>query len=123
MKTSILIVDDEKSIREGLAKYLSHDYTTYYVSNGKEALEFLSENHTVDIVLSDIKMPEIEGIELLEKIKSEHMDIKVIFITAFYTIESSISAMKKGAYNCLSKPIDFIKLETILKNAVTNRFC
>jgi DNA-binding NtrC family response regulator len=84
---------------------------------------FLSENHTVDIVLSDIKMPEIEGIELLEKIKSEHMDIKVIFITAFYTIESSISAMKKGAYNCLSKPIDFIKLETILKNAVTNRFC
>jgi two-component system response regulator PilR (NtrC family) len=121
MKPSILIVDDEKATREGLSRYLSHEYRTLKASNGKEAVELLRKNHSIDIVLSDIRMPQMDGMELLERIHEENPEIIVIFITAFYSIESAIKAIQKGAYNYLNKPIDLDKLDVIIKNAINNK--
>jgi len=118
MKPSILIVDDEILIRDSLARLLSPDYTIYQASNGREAMQMLRENKGIELVLSDMKMPEMDGIELLEKIRSKHSDVTVILMTAFSSIESVTDAKKKGAYDCLPKPIDLNKLETTIKSAL-----
>lgn len=118
MKHSILIVDDEKDNREGLKRFLSHNYIAYEASNGKEAIEILRENSNIEVILSDIRMPEMEGIEMLEKIRGENNNIIVIFITALFSIESAVDAMRKGAYDYLTKPVDLNKLEITIKNAL-----
>jgi DNA-binding NtrC family response regulator len=118
---SILIVDDEKAVRENLAKYLSSDYVTYSASNGKEAIKLIAENSDIEVVLSDMKMPGMDGIELLEKIQNTEKDIITIFVTGFSTIESAVTAMRKGAYDYLTKPIDLNKLEITLKNALEHK--
>jgi YesN/AraC family two-component response regulator len=66
--TSILIVEDEKIVREGLARALSRTYKTYQASNGNEAMEVLNENSSIKVIVSDLKMPEVDGFEMLEKI-------------------------------------------------------
>ena len=121
MKHSILIVDDERSVRENLAKYLSSDYIAYTASNGHEALQRVAENSDIEVILSDMKMPEMDGIELLEKIAADNKDIVVILITGFSTIESAVDAMRRGAYDYLTKPIDLNKLEITIKNAIENK--
>ncbi|MBI5666276.1 MAG: sigma-54-dependent Fis family transcriptional regulator [Nitrospirae bacterium] len=121
MKPSILIVDDEKSIRDNLAKYLSGDYTTYTAANGREAVRELTENSDIEVVLSDMKMPVMDGLELLQKVREDNRDVVVILITGFSTIESAVDAMRRGAYDYLTKPIDLNKLEITLKNAIENK--
>ncbi len=121
MKHSILIFDDDKSIRENLAKYLSAEYVTYMASNGHEALRQINENPDIEVILSDMKMPEMDGIELLEKIQADKKDIVTMFVTGFSTIESAVNAMRKGAYDYLTKPIDLNKLEITIKNAIENK--
>jgi DNA-binding NtrC family response regulator len=121
MKPSILIVDDEKSIRDNLAKYLSMEYTAYTAANGKEALRELADNSDIEVVLSDMKMPGMDGLELLEKVREDNIDVVVILITGFSTIESAVDAMRRGAYDYLTKPIDLNKLEITLKNAIENK--
>jgi len=121
MKPSILIVDDEKSIRDNLAKYLSADYTTYTAANGRDAVKILSENSDIEVVLSDMKMPGMDGLELLEKLHENNKDVIVILITGFSTIESAVDAMRRGAYDYLTKPIDLNKLEITIKNAIENK--
>jgi DNA-binding NtrC family response regulator len=117
MKHSILIVDDESCIREGMKCFLSQNYTTHEASNGKEAIEILRENPDIEVILSDITMPEMEGIEMLEKIRAENNNTIVIFLTAIFSIESRVDAMRKGAYDYLTKPVDLNKLEITIKNA------
>jgi DNA-binding NtrC family response regulator len=121
MKNTVLIVDDEKTTRVGLSKVLSDNYRTFQATNGKEALKVLGTNRDIDVVLSDIKMPEIEGIELLEKIKADDREVIVIFMSAFSSIENAVEAMRKGAYDYLTKPIDLNKLEITLKNAIEHK--
>ena len=121
MKPLILIVDDERSAREGLARYLSSDYIIYQASNGLEAIKQLHERSDIKVVLSDIMMPEMDGFELLEKICTEKKDVIVIFMTAYFTIENKDDAMQKGAYDYLTKPLDLNKLETTIKNAIKNK--
>jgi DNA-binding NtrC family response regulator len=121
MKRSILIVDDERTTRVGLSKILSHNYRTYLASNGREAINLLRSHSDIDIVLSDIRMPEMEGIELLEKIRADNNDVVVIFISAYSTVENAVEAMKKGAYDYLTKPLDLNKLEITLKNAIEHK--
>jgi two-component system response regulator AtoC len=118
---ALLIVDDEKAIRENLAKYLSSDYVTYIASNGLEAIKLIDENSDIEVVLSDMKMPEMDGLELLEKIQNNGKDMITIFVTGFSTIESAVNAMRKGAYDYLTKPIDLNKLEITLKNAIAHK--
>jgi DNA-binding NtrC family response regulator len=121
MKPSILIVDDEKSVRDNLAKYLSSDYIAYTAANGQEAIRKLAENSDIEVVLSDMKMPEMDGLELLEKVQGDSRDLVVILITGFSTIESAVDAMRRGAYDYLTKPIDLNKLEITIKNAIENK--
>jgi len=121
MKPSILIVDDEKSIRDNLAKYLSVDFTTYTAANGRDAVRMLAETSDIEVVLSDMKMPGMDGIELLEKVSEDNKDVVVILITGYSTIESAVDAMRGGAYDYLTKPVDLNKLEITIKNAIENR--
>ncbi|MBI4682080.1 MAG: sigma-54-dependent Fis family transcriptional regulator [Nitrospirae bacterium] len=121
MKSSILIVDDDKTIREQLAEYLSNDYVTYTASNGHEAVRNINENSDIEIVLSDLKMPGMDGIELLKKIQDINRDIVTIFMTGYSTIESAVEAMRRGAYDYLTKPLDLDKLEITIKNAIDNK--
>ena len=121
MKTSILIVDDERAVRENLARYLSEEYIVYTASNGLEALNKINENSDIEVLLSDLKMPEMDGLELLEKIQSGSNELITIFVTGFSTIESAVNAMRQGAYDYLTKPIDLNKLQITLKNAIEHK--
>lgn len=121
MKPSILIVDDEKSVRENLAQYLSDEYVTYTAANGQEAIRKVNDNSDIEVLLSDMKMPGMDGLELMQKLHADNNDIVTIFITGFSTIESAVDAMRKGAYDYLTKPVDLNKLEITIKNAIENK--
>ena len=114
MKPSVLIVDDEQVICEGLARLLADDYTTYKAFNGREAINIV-RNSNIDIMLCDIKMPEMSGTEMIEKIRSENKDICMIVITAAPP-QQVCDAMKKGANNFMTKPLDLHQLKTIMSN-------
>ena len=112
-KKKILVVDDEQDVRETLESVLSKlDYDPIVAPGGKEALELIKKNN-VDIVLSDLYMPEMDGIELLKRVKTENRNIVFLMITAHPTIETAVDAIKKGAYDYLTKPfhIDEVKMK------------
>ena len=111
----ILIVDDEKNIRKMLSEMLSGEgYFVTEASGGREALKALAERD-FDIVLSDLIMPKMDGIKLLEKIKQSYPDIAVIILTGYGTTETAVKAMKIGAYDYLQKPVDFHQLKLMIK--------
>ena len=117
----ILIIDDEKNIREGLAESLNEkDYKVYQAKSSREALSYLNKN-SFDIALTDLKMPETDGIEFLEIVKEKQPDIDVIIMTAYGTVETAVEALKKGAYDYLTKPIDIKNLRTYIKNLAERR--
>jgi DNA-binding NtrC family response regulator len=118
MMASILIVEDEKIVREGLARALSGSYKTYQASNGEEAMEILKSNSSIKVIVSDLKMPEVDGIEMLEKIQAAKRQVNVIFVTAFFSIESAVDAMRRGAFDYMTKPVDLKKLETRIQSAL-----
>ena len=121
MKPSILIVDDEKLIRLSLDRLLSPDYTVYTASNGEEGLDIIRSNGSIDIVLSDIMMPVMDGIEMIEAIRSEYPDIIIVAITAVYSGENVTGVMEKGADAYLLKPFDVHYLEKTLKKLLNNK--
>jgi len=121
MKPAILIVDDERPTCESLARYLSGGYKTYTAYNGRQAVRMIEENSDIALILSDIKMPEMDGMELLEKLTAGNNDALVIFMTAFSDIESAVKAIRKGAYDYLTKPLDLEKLDVSIKNAMEYR--
>ncbi len=111
-KMNIMIVDDEKIVRESLFHWFSKiGHTVEKASSGFEALEKLEKN-AFDVLFVDIKMPEMNGIELLEKVKTEYPETIVIIITAYGSIESAVQAMKLGASDYLLKPFkpDYLSL-------------
>ena len=121
MKFNVLIVDDEKNIREGLGKSLEMD--GYYISlaaNGEEALKLLNIKE-IDLVISDLKMPEMSGEELLKKISGAYPTIPVIILTGHGTIETAVEAMRNGAYDFLTKPVNLDRLSLLVKRALSNK--
>ncbi len=120
MKHSVLIIEDEKIVREGLVRTLSQTYKTYQASSDREAIGIINENNSIKVVVSDLKKTEAEDFDLLEKIHAENKNINVIFLTAFYSVESAVEAMKKGAFDYITKPVDVKKLEVTIKNAIEN---
>lgn len=111
MKYSILIVDDEENVCKLLEKvFLKEGYIVQKAYNGEEALNVIDSTQ-VDIVITDIKMPGMSGMELLKKIRSIDVSIKVIMITAFATVETAVEALKIGASDYITKPFD---LEDVL---------
>ena len=110
-KYSVLIVDDEENVRKLLQKiFLKENYITHIASNAEVALHII-DTCQVDVVITDIKMPGISGIELLNKIREIDTSIQVIMITAFATLETAIEALKMGAKDYITKPFN---LEDIL---------
>ncbi len=118
MKRSILIVDDEKDLLNSLARYLSYEYVIYTASSGSEAIQRLYEHSEIDLILSDVEMPEMDGIELLNKVKTSNKNIPFIFITGSSVVKQAVDAMRKGAYDYQTKPVDMARLETSINNAI-----
>jgi len=117
-KYTILIADDEQAQRLVLAGHLKQSgYEVLEADCGIAALEIASKN-LIDVVLSDFKMPDITGLELLKKIRSENPETSVVIITAFGTIETAVEAMKEGAYDYLTKPVDLDELDLILRKII-----
>ncbi len=115
---SILIVDDEKSIRFALREILEDEnYTVDEAADGVEALKKLSNNN-FDAVLSDIKMPKMDGITLLEKAIEQGIDTPFIMISAHGTIDTAVDATKKGAFDFIEKPPDLNRVLLAVRNAV-----
>ncbi len=113
----VLIVEDEENERTGLAELVSGwGYRAETASNGVEGLAKISE-WSPSIVVTDLKMPRMGGLELLERIASDGRTIAVIVVTAQGTIDSAVQAMRTGAYDYITKPIDTNRLRTILQNA------
>jgi len=115
---SVLIVDDESSVRESLEKVLSKSgYATTTASSGNEALKVLSKQR-VDIVLSDLKMSDGDGFELLRNIKKEYPQIEVILLTGYGTVEKAVEAMKEGAYDFITKPFKKAAILSTVERAI-----
>ena len=115
---SILIVDDEVSFRESLEMALSKaGYITKTAGSGNEALKILAKK-TVDIVLSDLKMPDGDGFELLSAIKKKYVNIEVILLTGYGTIEKAVEAMKEGAYDFITKPFKKAVILSTVERAI-----
>jgi DNA-binding NtrC family response regulator len=111
----VLIAEDENITLEHLLYILGKEgYITTGVSNGTEAWNKLSEQ-VFDVLITDIKMPGLTGIELLQKIKESRIDTEVIIITAFGSVESAVSAMRNGAYDYIVKPFDLDELTIKVK--------
>ncbi len=120
-KNFILIVDDEVDIGNNLKEYLELEgFKALTAENGKQALEIFKENN-VDLVVSDIVMPEMDGIQLIKEIKELDIDIPVIIMTAYPTIEYSVEAMKAGAFDFISKPFDFKRVLFVIDKALETR--
>lgn len=118
---SILIIDDEQSQREVLKGFLEKkNYKVITASSGNEGLELINQEQ-VDIVLSDYKMPDKTGIEVLEEVKRINPEISFVLMTAYGTIENAVKAMRLGAYDYLSKPIDLEELELLLGKIIENK--
>lgn len=116
----ILIVDDEEYICDSLRFTLEDDYEVYTSNTIKAAKEILS-NKNISVVLLDLKLGQENGMDLLRDIKKYRKEIQVIVMTAFGSIESSISAIKEGAYHYLTKPLDIEELHIFIKKAIEYR--
>lgn len=116
-KVTILIVDDEENILEFLNEALKDEYLIIKAKNGKEALKKVSEFYP-DVVLMDYKMPGMDGMEAFLKIKEIDKDLPVILMTAYGTSSIAIQAMKEGAYDYVTKPLDLDEIRVTLKRAI-----
>lgn len=114
----ILIVDDEKSIRDALGDILTEEqYDVVTAADGEEGWSKISEEK-IDLVMCDIKMPKMDGIELLTKVSEEGIDLPFIMISAHGTIDTAVEATKKGAYDFIQKPPDLNRILLTVRNAL-----
>ena len=113
----ILIIDDERSIRRALREILEfEEFEVYEAENGQEGLDLLKANQ-YDLVFCDIKMPIIDGMEVLEAIKKTENDTPFIMISGHGTIETAVEAIRKGAFDFIEKPLDLNRILVTLRNA------
>ncbi len=116
-KISILIVDDEESVRDSLYSWFIEDrYRVECAENAKVALSML-ESESFDIILADIKMPGMDGLEMLRRIKAMRKESIVIMMTAFATVDTAVQALKDGAFDYVTKPFDPDDLSHLIRNA------
>jgi DNA-binding NtrC family response regulator len=116
-KISLLVVDDEESVRDSLHNWFLEDgYHVACAESAKEALALL-ENENFDIILTDIKMPGMDGLEMLKRIKTLKPDAVVIVMTAFATVDTAVQALKDGAFDYVTKPFDPDDLSHLIRNA------
>lgn len=117
-KGRILVVDDEKSMREILEIFLKNEgYGVSVAENGEKAIEVMKED-IFDLIITDMNMPKVGGLELLKSVKQTAPETVVVIITAFGTTESAVEAMKLGAYDYIQKPFQMDDIRLVIKNAL-----
>lgn len=116
-RRTVMIVDDDKNTREGLKRALQGQYEVIMADSGEKALPLLDER-TIDIVLSDIRMTGIDGMVLLQRITARSNPPIVIMLTAYGNVETAVEAIKRGAYDFLTKPVNLDHLDLLLKRAL-----
>ena len=117
---SVLIVDDEKNTREGLGRALRHDYNVFLAENAQTALALLADN-PVDVMLSDVRMPGVDGLDLLKDVSMRYPTVVCIMLTAYGSVETAVEAMKRGAKDFLTKPVNLDHLDITLARAIKQR--
>src|SRR3954467_11826897 len=113
----ILVVDDERAIRRSIKEIL--EFEKHHVDEAEDGLTALNLalKNNYDIILSDIKMPKLDGTELLQKLSKSEVNSSIIMMSGHGTIETAVDAVKKGAYDYLAKPIDLNRLLVSVRNA------
>ncbi|GAB4332051.1 MAG: sigma-54 dependent transcriptional regulator [Candidatus Abyssubacteria bacterium] len=120
-RATILVVDDEKNTREALSKILTEDgYDVLTAADGYQALNLVTQEEP-DIILADLKMPGMDGLELLSRTRLKGFDTPFVMMTAYGTVETAVEAMKKGAENYLTKPVNIDELEIQIKKILDHR--
>jgi DNA-binding NtrC family response regulator len=120
-KVSILVVDDEEIVRESLSSWLEEDgYEVVTAENGAKALERLPERDWT-LLLVDLKMPGMDGIQLMEEVRKVRPDLVILIMTAFATVDTAVNAMKKGAYDYLVKPFNPEDLSLSIRKIVEHQ--
>lgn len=119
----VLLIEDEEPIRRVLSRILIEENNNYQVTeakDGKEGIDLLG-NKKFDLVLCDIKMPKMDGIEVLKKTINKSINVPFIMLTGHGNIETAVEAMKLGAYDFISKPPDLNRLLTSIRHALENK--
>ncbi|OGC04274.1 hypothetical protein A2276_06715 [candidate division WOR-1 bacterium RIFOXYA12_FULL_43_27] len=119
-KSRILIVDDEEHLRDSLSFLLASQYDLFFAENGAEALEQVAKA-SPDLVLLDMRLPDISGIEVLKRVKENDPSLEVIMVTAVNTVSQAVEAMKLGAYDYLTKPFDIEAIQSIIAKVLEKR--
>jgi DNA-binding NtrC family response regulator len=120
-KPRILVVDDEPVVRESLRDWFSHgDYPIEMAADGPEAMKMMKESRW-DILLTDVKMPGMDGLELQQQARNIDPDITVIIMTAYASVDSATKAIREGAYDYVTKPLDPEDLQQIIDRAAERR--
>jgi DNA-binding NtrC family response regulator len=113
-------VEDEKILADSMALYLGrHAYATAVAYAGEESLQ-LAEENSPDVMVVDIHLPGIDGLEVLRRIREASPSTEVVMITAYASIATAVEAMKRGAFHYLSKPLDLVDLCAVVAKALTN---
>lgn len=121
MKFNILVIDDEQNIREGLATALEMDgYNVATASDGKAGLDYAAA-HEVDLIITDLRMPVLSGEEVLSKVVADYPGVPVIVLTGHGSVETAVDAMRAGAYDFLTKPLNLDRLSLLVKRALRSR--
>ena len=117
-KRNVLVVDDDQDVLSMLERLLQKlEYIPFVAYNGEEALRIIDTNK-IDVVVSDLVMPEMDGMELLKRVKSRKSDIPFVMITGHPTIETAVEAIKKGAYDYLTKPFQVEEVQIKIDRAL-----
>jgi FixJ family two-component response regulator len=117
-KFTILVIDDDKDISDNLARYLTENgYSTANTYTGQKGLELIKRQHP-HIALVDLKLPDINGIELLKSIKTNSHETIIILMSGYATIDATAESIKHGAYDFIAKPFNFNELELTLRRAI-----
>jgi len=120
MLPTVLIVDDERHTREGLQQVLEDQYDIYLAENADQAFT-LMESETFDLILTDLRMPGKSGLKVIDKALALKNRPPVIMMTAYGNVPSAVEAMKRGAYDFLTKPVNLEKLEILAKRALESK--
>jgi DNA-binding NtrC family response regulator len=115
---SVLIVDDEIGARESLKMVLKNDYEVFLAKNAEEAFSQIKE-HSPDLILLDIILPDLDGLKVLERIKQNDPNIVVIMVTATTTVKTALEAKRLGAYGYVTKPFDIDELRLIITRSLS----
>jgi len=121
LRANVLLVDDEEDFTDALSKRLeARNLKVKTVNRGEDAVHMI-DKHSFDVIILDIAMPGMDGLETLEQIKANHPDTEIIMLTGHASVKNSVKAMKKGAEDLLEKPVDITDLLNKIETAHNKR--